>query len=331
MIKSWVKQSLVKSGVLRLAAKAQEKGVAILFYHSVMDHPEAYADTLGEIIRSTSQFREQMEIVARNYNPVTLRDVLGFVKDGRDLPPRPVVVTFDDGYTDNLEIAAPLLNHLGIPAVFYITVDCVERRTLPWPARLRYAFLTTKKNDWISPGGIGLALTTRAQREQVFKTASEHCARLSGPAQEGFVTAVERGLEVDPTQVSRDVMMSWDQIRQLASQGHTIGSHTMTHPNIAYVSEEEMRSELGDSKRKLETELGTPIVHFAYPGPALRPNWSARSREISRNVGYETAVTIETGPVRRHDDPLCLRRIGPGSRADNFRWDLDCTFLGRRV
>ena len=105
----------------------------------------------------------------------------------------------------------------------------------------------------------------------------------------------------------------------------------MTHPNIAYVSEEEMQLELGESKRTLESELNQPIVHFAYPGPALRPNWNELSRKISREVGYETATTIESGPVRKEDDLLAMNRIGPGPTVEGLRWNLDCTFLGRKV
>jgi hypothetical protein len=77
--------------------------------------------------------------------------------------------------------------------------------------------------------------------------------------------------------------------------------------------------------------LKQPIVHFAYPGPALRPNWNERSRAISKEAGYKTATTIEHGPVRKHDDPLAMKRIGPGPTVEALRWNLDCTFLGRRV
>jgi peptidoglycan/xylan/chitin deacetylase (PgdA/CDA1 family) len=330
-MRNWLKRSLVRSGALGLAARASSRKVAILYYHSVRDNPQAGANTLGEIIHSTGVFRQQMEILARNYNPVTLGEVRGFVRGEKDLPSRPVVVTFDDGYADNLEVAAPILNHYGIPAVVYVVVDCIEKKCLPWPARLRYAILTTKRSRWNFPEGAGLPLGNLEQRQQAFRTACEHCARLSGFAQEAFVRSAESDLEVDPSRVSQDVMLTWDQVRKLAGQGHVIGSHTLTHPNIAFVSDEEVRAELGDSKTKLERELGVPIAHFAYPGPALRPNWSERSREISEDVGYETAVTIESGAVRQKDDPLCLRRIGPAARVDNFRWHIDCTLLGRKV
>jgi peptidoglycan/xylan/chitin deacetylase (PgdA/CDA1 family) len=330
MIKNLVKQSLTNTGILRLAAKVKSPSVAILFYHSVMDHTAPFLSSLGEIVHPTRIFREQIETLAREYNPVTLADVLKFLRDGKDLPPRPVVVTFDDGYTDNYEVAAPILNHFGVPGVFYITVDCIDNSRLPWPARLRFATSTTKKSR-LESGSLSLPLENAGQRTEAFNQLSDVCAPMSGEAQEQFVRSVESQLEADSTEIPERLMMTWGEIRKLAAAGHEIGSHTMTHPNIAYVSEGEMQVELAESKRRLEEELSEAMIHFAYPGPALRPNWNERSREISREVGYQTATTIEPGPVRKQDDPLAMKRIGPGASVQALRWNLDCTFLGRKV
>jgi len=329
-MKNWVKHSLVNSGILRLAARMKDRGVAVLFYHSVMDNPTLYFDLLGDIVHSTQVFRNQIEVLAKEYNPVTLSDVLQFVHDGRQLPPRPVVITFDDGYTDNYEIAAPVLQEFGVPGVFYVTVDCIDRQRVPWPARLRYAIFTTKKRSLESDAS-SFALEDAAQRADVFAKLSDVCAKLSGQKQEKYVRWVELQLEVDASSISERLMMTWDEIRKLASSGHEIGSHTMTHPNIAYVSEPEMRAELSESKRRLEEELKSPMIHFAYPGPALRPNWNRQSRDISEQLGYKTATTIEHGPVQRQDDPLAMKRIGPGQDIHELRWNLECTFLGRKV
>ena len=110
-------------------------------------------------------------------------------RDGR------IVVTFDDGYADNYEVAMPVLNHAGVPATFYVTVDCVENKRLPWPSRLRFAFRNTKRSAWSDSQGKNWPLNLPAEREAAFLSSCDACCQLSGAVQENFVVGVERGLE----------------------------------------------------------------------------------------------------------------------------------------
>jgi peptidoglycan/xylan/chitin deacetylase (PgdA/CDA1 family) len=328
---TWIKKSLIRSGVLPLVSRFTGRGVAILMYHSVMDDPSSEQMTLGGIIHSTRVFREQMELVARHFNAVSLDDVLLYLKGKKTLPPRAVVITFDDGYADNYQAARDILSPLGIPGVFYVVVDCIERQRLPWPSLLRYAFLTSKKDSWSEAGGAQWPLTSTEQRTQAFDRASEHCSKLSGAPQEEYVESLRQQLEAAPPRPSQRLMMTWDEVRSLTRTGHTVGSHTMTHPNLAYVSEKDARTELSSAKNKLEQELAASIVHFSYPCPALQPHWGDRTVSASREIGYQTAVTTNGGLVRRNDDPLSLRRIRPTKTVDGLRWNLECAFLGRAV
>src|SRR5437879_2671798 len=164
MLKNWMQRGLVGSGVTRLAGRLAGPGVAILMYHSVMDDPLQAASTLGGIVHSTKVFREQMELIARDYNTLTLADVLLFVQGEKEPPTRSVAITFDDGYADNFEVAMPVLDQTGVPAAFYMVVDCVENARLPWPARLRYAFYTTKKSTWAESNGTLWPLDRKSTR-----------------------------------------------------------------------------------------------------------------------------------------------------------------------
>jgi hypothetical protein len=91
-----------------------------------------------------------------------------------------------------------------------------------------------------------------------------------------------------------------------------------------------MRTELFEAKRRLEQELAAPIQHFSYPCPALQPHWSERTATVSRQAGYATAVTTDAGIVRKHDNPLTLRRIRPTRTIDGLRWNLERAFLKPR-
>jgi peptidoglycan/xylan/chitin deacetylase (PgdA/CDA1 family) len=326
MAHTWIKKALIETGALRLASRFAGQGVAILIYHSVMNDPACAQMTLGDIVHSTDVFRRQMELIASHFRPVSLEDVFLFLIGRKNLPPRAVVVTFDDGYADNYQVANEILNPLGIPGVFYVTVDCIDRQRLPWPSFLRYAFLTSNMERWPDAEGKAWPLTSNEQRARAFYRAAEQASRLSGKAQEDFIRSVERQLETDPIPPGQRFMMTWDELRGLVRTGHVVGSHTLTHPNMAHIAESDVRTELSGSKQKLERELATPIVHFAYPCPALQPHWLARTVSASREAGYQTAVTTSKGLVRKHDDPLSLRRVRPTKTVDGLRWNLERAF-----
>ncbi|HEY3973274.1 MAG TPA: polysaccharide deacetylase family protein [Candidatus Sulfotelmatobacter sp.] len=330
-MKDWIKKGIVASGALRLAGDMRAAGAAILMFHSVLPDPSLQVDSLGDIVHSGSEFTAQMELLARHYHPISLDDAVDCLCAGEALPKRSVVVTFDDGYADNFEVAMPVLNRLGVPAIFYVTVDCIENRKLPWPSRLRFAFRRTKVNAWDNRLGKSWMLTSPSDREAAFLHACDRCCQLSGVAQEEFVSYVERELQACLPGESSALMMTYDQVRGLIHHGHLVGSHTMTHPNMAYVKEDEAHREFTDSKQRLESQLGAPIRHFSYPCPALSPHWNDRTVQQSRALGYETGVTTKSGLTRPGDNVLCLNRLRPTKTVEGLRWNLESAFAGRTV
>jgi peptidoglycan/xylan/chitin deacetylase (PgdA/CDA1 family) len=97
--------------------------------------------------------------------------------------------------------------------------------------------------------------------------------------------------------------LSWDEIREMASLGHEIGSHTVTHPDMAQVPEDQARRELAESKETLEREIGRPVRWFAYPfgGPE---HIRADRLHLVTEAGYEGCVSAYGDFV--HPDPKAL-------------------------
>ncbi len=330
MLKQSLKRVLIDTGVMRLASRMTGNGAAIIMYHSVQDDPAAGFDHLGGIIHSTKVFQGQMEVIARHFAPVTLEQILSFVGGDKVLPPRPVVVTFDDGYHDNFHVAKPILDRLGIPGVFYVAVESIQRQSLPWPCQLRHIFLTGTAVSWVDSLGTTWPLDTREQRLQAFDQASKYCAKLAGQAQKDFLESARCELHASLLS-SHYAMMTWDEVRALNRAGHTVGSHTLTHPNMAQIQLELAKVEFAESRLRLEEELGKPVLHFSYPCPALEPHWTDHTVGLSRKLGYLTAVTTNGGLVRQGDNALALPRIRPTKTIGGLRWNLECTFAGRVV
>jgi peptidoglycan/xylan/chitin deacetylase (PgdA/CDA1 family) len=333
LAKNRAKRALSRAGVVRFVQALRPTRVVILKYHSIRNEPNRYAHSIGVgIIHSTCCFARHMECVARWYNPVTLDDVFGFMRGQQTLPRRPVVVTFDDGYRDNCDIAAPIMERFGIPGTIYVTVAAIGGERPPWFCRLRHAFGTTHQPRLALAGDDrSFNLGVPAERRDGYLAASAACAKRSGERQDRMIASVEEALGVEPLRTA-ELMMDWDNVRTLRRKGHTIGSHTVTHPNLAWITEAEADSELRESKRVLESQIGEPVLHLAYPNPILEPNWTSATSELAARAGYRTAVTSESGSVSARDEPLRLRRVAVPKidNVDEFRWLVDSSLVALR-
>lgn len=322
----------MQAGLLRLAQGLVPNRLAILRYHSIQDDPPRYEHSIGaSIIHSTRSFTMQMALLARRYNPVSLDDVLQFLQGQKRLPQRSVAVTFDDGFLDNLEVAAPIMNRLGIPGTFYVTVAAICTERPLWFCRLRHAFGTTRRSQFqLADDDRVYDLQTPQGRRSGFLSSSAVCATRSGTAQAETIRSIEEALRVEPL-TNDGLMMSWDHVRALCRSGHIVGSHTLTHPNLAQIAQTEADHELHESRRILESQLGKEVIHISYPNSILQPYWTTKTCESVARAGYRTAVTSESGAVSARDYPLSLHRVAAPQDLDEFQWVLDCSLIGRRV
>jgi peptidoglycan/xylan/chitin deacetylase (PgdA/CDA1 family) len=325
------KKAFVASGALGFAHKLAAPAAVILRYHSIQDRPEQFANTIGcDSIHATSIFERHMELIAQRFTAISLDDIALFLKGDKTLPQRAVAITFDDGYKDNVRLAAPILNRFGIPGLFYVLVGAVDRSKAPWYCLLRHAFWTARNPKWTDPTTSTVHdLTDSRAREVAFMDAAGICAKSSAAAREELVQNATHSLGPEPFPNESDLMMTWDDARTLVKSGHIVGSHTMTHPNVAHVSADDARSELADSKLKLEKELGAPVKHFSYPHPALNPPWNEATLKITGELGYATAVTTTVGAVRSDARPLAIPRTYIPREESEFLWHLERTLLFR--
>jgi len=323
-------KALVGSGGLRLGATLRGPAAVILTYHSVRERVDDGAEWIGPgITHATKVFARQMELIASRFEPVTLEQIGAFVREGSSLPRRAVAVTFDDGFLDNVQYAAPILQRFGISAAFYLMVSQIDGTDAPWYSRVRNAFTKSKRSTWRHPGQeFAWDLKDEAGRDAAMEIAFGICAPLTGEAQQEAVRKIERELDVEGARPPQRMMMTWGEAKSLRKAGHIVGSHTLTHPNVAHVGDDgEVRREVLESKRCMEERMQEPVTHFSYPHPALHPQWSERTLRATREAGYTTAVTTTKGPNRVGQNPLLLKRINCPRPEHEFLWNLERAFL----
>ena len=331
MIKETLKSFIQRTKLLDIATSFSNSAV-ILRYHSIKKCPEIHDNEIDlSIMHSEEEFHQHMEYLSQHANVVTMDEIAHSFDSNKKLPNGSIAVTFDDGFKDNFDVARPIMNHFGIRSTIYVTTDYIKYGKTPWFVRLRYSFLNSSIKEWVdTKENRTYLLDSGEQAKSAFSKVCDYCCVLSAIEQENYVRSIESELGI-PELSTNDMVMDFEDLRTLQSDGHTIGSHTISHPNLAYLTDKDIRYEMEESKKILESELDTEIVHFSYPNPALDPNWSDATTEICRQLKFKTAVLSEPGVVRPKDNPLLLKRMHVPGGLNEFVWDLKNTQIGRAI
>jgi peptidoglycan/xylan/chitin deacetylase (PgdA/CDA1 family) len=276
--------------------------LTIIGYHNV-ERTHYFDAAPGE---GTRGFRRQLQFLRRTMNVISLRDAVRRWSEGRQLPVRSVCITFDDGYRDALDIAAPVLEEYALPATFFLIPGFVSRETHAWWERLAWAILDARAAE-LEWNGRVLHLADRAGRFQVVEDLAAELKALDRVDRERAVDLIAKQLA--PTSAYReDLFLDWDQCRELARRGFDIGSHSSHHAILAREPETAQRADLTESRTRLERELGVAVEGLAYPN-GEHGDFSRSTFDALQQAGYTHAVTTIPGVNRPATAPYELRRV----------------------
>jgi peptidoglycan/xylan/chitin deacetylase (PgdA/CDA1 family) len=201
-----------------------ETKVLVLNYHKI-DNKDISLSVLPE------DFDQQMKYLSDNgYHTITPDDLYASLAGEKELPEKPVLITFDDGYEDNYQNAYPILKKYDMKATIFVI--------------------------------------------------------------SGF-------LDVYPN------YLTWDQAREMDQNGINIESHTVDHKSMTDLTDDELRAELVDSKKKIEKELGHEIHFMAYP----TGTYNLHIASLVKDAGYQAAFTIKYGNVDKNSNIYALERV----------------------
>ena len=298
----------------------------ILTYHRIAE-PEG-GGTLNPFLISAKprEFERQMAHVERHYQAVSTANVLDAIRGGASLPDRAVLVTFDDAYRDFAEVAWPILKRHDVPPTLFVptTFPGNPRRAFWWDW-LSCAVLGSKKKDLNCIPLGKLSLEGRVERRRALRLIQDYAKTLSH--REGLAFVDQVCVELDGTP-PEDALLTWGELRKLARQGVTMGSHTRSHALLTRVPPSVVRDEIRNSFADLRRQLGAILPILAYPGGAH----NELILNIVREEGVQMAVTTQDG----HNDlaaadPLRLSRtnVTPRTTLPIFRFRL--SRLGARL
>jgi peptidoglycan/xylan/chitin deacetylase (PgdA/CDA1 family) len=271
---------------------------------------------------SAREFDEQLGFLTKHFHVVSVAEVIASFSGKSRLPPGAALITFDDGYRNNLALAAPLLQKHGVPAVVHVSTAYMGTNRLLWPDEVVTRILWWPEQTVQMPGREGHAPipSTLSERRVLAWDVMELCKQIPNRDKELYLDSLRRHPIAELDGEARELFgfMSWDEVRRLGEFGVDIGSHTVNHPILTRCEPAEMISELRESKREIELQTGKPCRSIAYPNGGVN-DFNEEVVNQTREAGYELAFSVSETWASLGGSRFSVGRIAvPGHTSHNY-------------
>ena len=303
----------------------------ILLYHQVTE----WGSDPWALNVKPLHFAEHLDVLQQHANPVRLQDLTQALLKGKKLPPRSVVVTFDDGYADNLYNAKPLLERYDIPATIFLITGYIGHEREGWWNELDRLVL----QPGTLPETLNLQVNGRAYRWELGEAAhySPHSYQghrywraweeVSGPRQALYRSLYDLLylMAEDERREVLDDLLTWAGAKPVSRKTHRflslqevatlpqgelveVGAHTVTHPTLSALPVASQRDEIQQSKNRLEEVVGHPVTSFAYPY-GTQKDYTTETVALVREAGFACACSAVEDIVGSSTDRFQLPRV----------------------
>lgn len=287
--------------------------LVIPLYHAIVTQPLAVPHWCFLDERT---FRNQMRFLKARYLLLSLAEACERLYEGAIDQPA-AVITFDDGYHNNYEVAFPILRDLSIPATVFLTTGFIDAETTPWFCQLHRALIETSRSSLVWRGD-HYDLVGRQARSRALAALQAGLKRLPQPQLLADLQAILDDLGADGAQPlepdSPFRMLGHESIAAMSASGLIeFGAHTHSHAILSLLSAEQAATEIETSIQAVQKLSGQTCRLFAYPN-GQAGDYNASVMAALSGFGIQAAATAIDGLNDGLTPPLELRRRGIGGR-----------------
>lgn len=289
--------------------------LTILIFHRV----HARADPLFPGEPDAQRFRRIARYLRRTFKVLSLGDA-AMALARRELPARALVITFDDGYADNAEVALPILREHGLTATFFVSTGFLDGGRMWNDTVIECVRRSSRADVDLACLGLGcLPLGNLDERRTALETILRKVKYLDLAGREQVLPLIQRAFAVEA--LPSDLMMRSDQVRLLHRSGMEIGGHTVHHPILAALPVDAATSEIAQGKQRLEAIVQAPVEVFAYPNGKPHQDYRHEHVQAASRLGFRAAVSTAPGAAGDGADPYQLPRFTPWD-ASMLAWSM---------
>ncbi len=297
----------------KLTERLRDGHIAIFLFHGVIKkQSHAVRNYTGKHIES-ELFARCIQRLKSVGTSLTMDQVLYYHQSNDVIPKNAFAITFDDGFENNLSIAAPILFAENVSATIYITTSFVENNCMSWIDLIEHAVEETSLDKYRSNWSEMIYdLSTTEGRIDFLKEVRRYVkgSSVCSPIQFADLLCTELGIENVPESLDLlDKKLTWDQIKSMNSNDLiSFGGHSHTHPILSYLSENELRREVSISLDLLKSKGHVGPTHYSYP-EGQEYCFSDQVISVLKEHGVECCPTAIDGVNTTSIDPFHLKRI----------------------
>ena len=289
--------------------------LTILMYHGVIDRPMVMPDPCMIYI---DKFRSQMRHLKKHFNVISLTRAVDLLRRGAVTDPL-IVITFDDGYQNNFDLAYPILREENLPATIFLATSFVDTDTTVWTGILHNAFTLSSKThfEWRNQH---FDLGTLEQKQKSLGAVKTLLKDTPYQLLADDVNEIVMKLsEEDPISLDPDspyrILNSASIEKLTKSNLIELGAHTHNHFILSNMPASTQEAEIRQSLELVKSLSGQPCTLFAYPN-GMKNDYDQDSLSILAKNGVVAALTTEPGICSADTPILELQRIGVSADAD---------------
>lgn len=291
---------------------AYQDELTVIMYHGIIKDPL----TVNEwCFVEENFFRVQIAYLKKHFEIISLSEAVERMRGGGIKRPT-AVITFDDGYQNNFDVAFPILLRERIPATIFLTTGLINTNDTVWYCRFNIALSQTRRlhMEW---NGFKFDLSTLDLKAKASVAIQESLKKLGQSQLMTTLRNIILRLDGDPDcSIETDSpfrMLDKIAIAEMAgSELIEFGAHTHTHAILSQLSDKERYNEIRQSIGTVYELTGRPCRCFAYPNGRAEDYNMETIRDLE-TCGIQIAVTTISGPNNKMTPAMELRRYGVGA------------------
>jgi len=320
LIKDLVLKFIFNFGIYSLFHFINRKKITILYAHSIVQSNKINLASWQplRVLHNSDDLTSTLKVLNTKYQFISLSTAIKILK--KEIQPinNALVVTLDDGYLNNIEVASPIFSHFNISPTIFVSSEHTEKNIPFWFDRLDYALQQIKESSFSTQILQKAFLFNCSSRENLIKSYADFRKQIKSSfnddkAMRNYLDKLALEIESHTGKsllqiTQQDIytsLASWDELK-LAQQklNYEIGSHTINHARLGLLNEKEITHELSQSKQIIENKLSSPCTTFCYPDNS----YNVLSKVLTK-IHYQSALTTDPELNKIGDNIMHLKRL----------------------